>query len=207
MHGMRAYYTKGFTLIELLVVIAIIGVLASIVVVATGQSREKSRNAQILQQVDQYSKALELYYSDNRRYPNGHSSANNFRERAYCIGDTYTGTPAQCIPTAGTPASAVSLGVVPGLQSGNITSHVETALVPTYISVLQNFTVSKGGQTYSSPAYSACNQTGATCNAGFQEYSLWFVLEGTNQNCGKAQVINTALPGNNFTLCRLGNNS
>lgn len=60
---------KGFTLIELLVVIAIIGLLASVVLVALNGARFKARTAKRLADLNQLTKALELYYSDNNAYP------------------------------------------------------------------------------------------------------------------------------------------
>lgn len=53
---------RGFTLIELLVVIAIIGILASIVLAATGTSRKKGRDARRLADFKQIQLALELYF-------------------------------------------------------------------------------------------------------------------------------------------------
>ncbi|MEO8065263.1 MAG: prepilin-type N-terminal cleavage/methylation domain-containing protein [Candidatus Doudnabacteria bacterium] len=60
---------KGFTLIELLVVIAIIGLLASVVIVALGTARSKSRDAKRLTDMHQLQAALALYINDNGFYP------------------------------------------------------------------------------------------------------------------------------------------
>lgn len=59
----------GFTLIELLVVIAIIGTLASVVLASLNSAREKARNASMLSTIDQFKKAVELYYLANNNYP------------------------------------------------------------------------------------------------------------------------------------------
>ncbi len=56
---------RGFTLIELLVVIAIIGVLASTVLAAVGQSRVAARDAKRMQEAKQLQNALELYRNAN----------------------------------------------------------------------------------------------------------------------------------------------
>jgi len=60
---------KGFTLIELLVVIAIIGMLSSVVLASLNTARERSRDARRLSDLNQITKALELYYGDNDQYP------------------------------------------------------------------------------------------------------------------------------------------
>ncbi len=59
----------GFTLIELLVVMAIIGVLASLIFLNVGSSLGKARDAQRKNDLKQIQTALELYHSDNGKYP------------------------------------------------------------------------------------------------------------------------------------------
>ncbi|MBI5742784.1 MAG: prepilin-type N-terminal cleavage/methylation domain-containing protein [Candidatus Niyogibacteria bacterium] len=60
---------KGFTILELLVVIAIIGMLASAIVVLTGQVRAKSRDARREQDIKQIANALELYVTSIGAFP------------------------------------------------------------------------------------------------------------------------------------------
>ncbi len=69
MKTLKKQNQKGFTLIELLVVIAIIGLLASVVLLALGSARSKSRDAKRVADVRQIVSALELYYNDNNGYP------------------------------------------------------------------------------------------------------------------------------------------
>ncbi len=59
----------GFTLIELLVVISIIALLASVVLVALSGARAKSRDARRVADINQFAKAMELYFSDYNTYP------------------------------------------------------------------------------------------------------------------------------------------
>jgi len=58
---------KGFTLIELLVVIAIIALLASVVLAALNESRNKARFNSILSEVRQIPSQIEIYKSNNPR--------------------------------------------------------------------------------------------------------------------------------------------
>lgn len=69
-----AAISAGFTLIELLVVISIIGLLTSVVLVATVRARQSAQDQVALQDITTMSKALDLYYQDNGTYPNFGSS-------------------------------------------------------------------------------------------------------------------------------------
>lgn len=63
----------GFTLVELLVIIAIIGVLASSLFFALnpGAQFAKARDTQRKNDLEQIGNALNAYYNDNNRYPDG----------------------------------------------------------------------------------------------------------------------------------------
>lgn len=60
---------KSFTLIELLVVIAIIGLLSAIVFVNLSEARKLARDAKRKIDLNQITKALELYYDKYGHYP------------------------------------------------------------------------------------------------------------------------------------------
>jgi prepilin-type N-terminal cleavage/methylation domain-containing protein len=67
---------EGFTLIELLVVISIIGLLASVVLVSLNSARLKSRDAKRVADLNQMSKAFELFFNDKSSYPTTNSAIN-----------------------------------------------------------------------------------------------------------------------------------
>ena len=60
---------KGFTLIELLVVIMILGVLAALISGNFFTSLKKGRDAKRKADLEQITRALEMYYEDNKAYP------------------------------------------------------------------------------------------------------------------------------------------
>ncbi|MEN9921594.1 MAG: hypothetical protein RLZZ517_572 [Candidatus Parcubacteria bacterium] len=80
--------SSGFTLIELLVVISIIALLSTIVINSLQDSRVKARNTAKNNLVLEYTKALELYRSDNGKYP---SAGIGSETTPKCIGYAETG--------------------------------------------------------------------------------------------------------------------
>jgi prepilin-type N-terminal cleavage/methylation domain-containing protein len=199
----------GFTLLELLVAIAIIGLLATVILASLSPARERARNAQVLSQMYEYQKALDLYYLNTGRYPSGHTGAAFSRGRLYCIGDEYSGG----YPCIGGPAYDT-------LQ----VSEIETALVPDYISRISY--ISQGtdilNNQIGSPAYRGCSRLetppttsqfpALNINVLFptpqpdctdQDYSLFFVLEGTGQDCGRAHEVSPNYLGRGYTLCQI----
>lgn len=61
--------SKGFTLIELLVVIFIIGILVALLLSNILGARQRAEDVQRKSDLQQFKKALTLYYSGNQAYP------------------------------------------------------------------------------------------------------------------------------------------
>lgn len=61
---------SGYTLIELLVVVSIIGLLASSILVAVRKAGIKARDTRRIADVEQFNKALQLWFADRGYYPN-----------------------------------------------------------------------------------------------------------------------------------------
>ena len=56
---------RGFTLIELLVVVAILGLLASLIIISTNESRARGRDARRIADIQALTDAIELYLDEN----------------------------------------------------------------------------------------------------------------------------------------------
>lgn len=64
----------GFTIVELLIVIVVIGILAAITIVAYNGIQKRASDTRRHSDIEIITKALELYYIDNNRYPAGSGS-------------------------------------------------------------------------------------------------------------------------------------
>lgn len=87
-------FLTGFTLIELLVVIAIIGLLATIVAVSVNHARQKARDAKRINDLKQFSTALELCYDKLGSYAiNGETVLNTPCSRETLQDNDFMGSP------------------------------------------------------------------------------------------------------------------
>jgi general secretion pathway protein G len=86
---------KGFTLVELLVTISILSILAIIGMGQYRTSQEKARDAQRKADLDNISRALEMYYNDNQAYPT--SDDCNSDEQGKLVVEKDCGTPTETV--------------------------------------------------------------------------------------------------------------
>lgn len=102
--------TKGFTLIELLIVISVMGILSGVMfgVINVNGLRSKARDSQRIADIKKIQTALELYFTDNRRYPESTSWASTSTLGTTLVSNyisslptdpTYTGTSLSCNST------------------------------------------------------------------------------------------------------------
>lgn len=62
-------HRDGFTLVELIIVIFVIAILATIVLVSYNGAQDRAKLSSMVNGVEQYIRALDLYDSDNKSYP------------------------------------------------------------------------------------------------------------------------------------------
>jgi len=178
---------RGFTLLELLVVIAIIGVLSGVVLSALNGSRLKARNAAVLSQIDEYKKAIELFYADNGYYPvkplPGESMS--LRLNKYCFGN-------------GTGPCMRGYGVYQSARAAVI-----NAAFSPYMGQLPRIPAevdyADSSPTFQGCAYVAGFPGNQSCT--LTDYSIWFLLEGTSHDCGRARFAFTVT--SKYYACQL----
>lgn len=169
----------GFTLLELLVVIAIIGLFSSIVMASLSSVRRDGRNTFRNKAIDEYAKALYLYYDTNGNYPN---------------------------PLAGSADGYNCLATFPvtcrvGMDNIPSNNTLNSALSP-YIKMTEPFPlIDVGGPLslgYQGPLY-YCVYSAGICTG---ESKLVWILENIDQTCANNAVATNNL-FTNTTECEL----
>ena len=164
---------SGFTIVELLIVIVVIAILAAISIVAFNGIQERSRNTARLTAAGNIYKQLELYT----------------QQTGSAVGNA--GSPA-CIPTDAN--FDAGNGGLPDCQiSGSVLSEHATATANLKNAGFSNFSypatpVQNGATTYRGIVITYFAHTTQGMNGTLRPYTLGFVLEGNNQDCGPNSV-------------------
>lgn len=75
----------GFTLIELLIVVVLLGIFAALIIGNFLTSLKKGRDAKRKGDLEQVTRALEMYYEDKKTYPSSLSFGSSLCETAGCL--------------------------------------------------------------------------------------------------------------------------
>lgn len=190
-HRLRAR-SSAFTIVELVVVIGIIGILALIILVAYSGVKSQGYNAQIVQGVDQYMKAIETYKGLNGTYPKV-TGENNKTLGVFmtCLGTGYPS--AQCGKVTGKTI------VEDSLFNGTI-SDVIGKNIP-----LIGKNVMSGGasETFIGAVY-GIDTIDPAQHPGNYGRVIEYALMGKNTNCGVANAYQYASGTNpDTTLCEV----
>jgi prepilin-type N-terminal cleavage/methylation domain-containing protein len=171
--------TKGFTLIELLVVVGIIAFIASAILASFSSARLKARNSVRLQEVNVYSKAVELYQTSKNTYPDG--------------GIDWTVAPAyRCLGRGASGATCYG-----GIYSGDAT--LDGQFFPYMTSVISGVDT---GLSLGGYAYRCIPLPGGVAGDPCLQYTVLYEVEGMNALCAGGYVVDPVKDGTN-TWCQI----
>ncbi len=105
---------KGFSLVELLIVITIVGILSAVVLTNLNQSRVRSYDSKIKQQLISFRTSANLYYYN--QIPNSYGTANNCTSGIFGDMTAENGRPGTYIASNNLPPSTQVLCLANGQE-------------------------------------------------------------------------------------------
>ncbi len=175
---------RGFTIVELLIVIVIISILATISVVTYVDIQKRARNSQTLSMVSTYQTALAAYLAIHGQYPQFWGSA--------CLGTGYQDRDSDGVGDCGGSD-------YPALENNDFNNELKSLI--SSLPVVNDY-------TFPAPISGAA-WVGAfimrwgdvTYNGITNEYSIVYLLEGSNRDCKNANVMEVD-PGHEYPNMR-----
>lgn len=165
--------SRGFTIVELLIVIVVIGILAAITIVAYNGLQQRGRDSQRQSDVKSIAKALEMYYTDEGRFPPG------------------SGSNSSATINSGWSTTADASW-----------SNLRSALVPKYMSSLPKDPISTPGTSVITSGFNYAyfaDTGGSYCSSTpAQMYILLYRLEGSPKSDTLIGTCSTANPPHNL---------
>lgn len=169
----------GFTIVELLIVIVVIAILAAITIVAYNGIQQRARNTQIVTSATQWKKLINLYLTQN----GGYASLRNGGH--YCLGSGY---PTNWDANADEDCLKSNSIKHPNAAINNLLANV--GALPAAVPVINS-----GGVGFTGVSFRQSDVLDPT-GQNMPDYpTLWYYLDGNNQDCVLRPVIKTVSGG------------
>jgi len=158
---------RGFTIVELLIVIVVIGILAAITIVVYNGIQQRAHNTQTITAAKQWKQLISLYIVQNGGYAALRSGGH------YCLGSGYPtdwdiNSDEDCLKSNSIKhTSAAVNALLAGIGS-------PPALTPI---------ISSGGVSYMGVSLRQSDILDPTGQNEANYPTLWYYLDGTNQDC------------------------
>lgn len=158
---------KGFTIVELLIVIVVIAILAAITIVAYSGIQQRAHNSQTTATATQWRKLITLYITQN----GGYAALRNGGH--YCLGSGY---PTNWDVNADEDCLKSNAIKHPSAAVNSLLANIGSLPAPTPV-------INSGGIDYTGVSLRQSDILDPTGQNEADYPTLWFYLEGTNQDC------------------------
>ena len=168
----------GFTIVELLIVIVVIGILAAITIVAFNGVQQRANNTAKFEAAATYGRSMQIYVAQNNAYP-------TMGAGSVCLGKNYTIRGGDTVGSCGGSDYTTK-------EDSPFNTAIQTVL--TSVPNGSNRVVTKeSGVTF--VGITLTNWSGFTVDGQSNPYVMQFVLEGRDQDCKVAGVVQEVTPG------------